>query len=67
LNLKDIKTITEISNQSGIKQDTLKKRIYKLIEEEELEEDIHYKKVGEGKQPYIFSKEGVEFILGGNK
>jgi response regulator of citrate/malate metabolism len=67
MDLKDIKTITEITQQSGIKQDTLKKRIYKLIEEKKLKEDIHYKKVGEGKQPYIFSKEGVEIILGGCK
>ena len=64
MNLKEIKSLSEISQETGIKQDTLKKRVYKLIEEGQLKEFQHYKKLGEGKQPYIFDKKGIEIILG---
>ena len=64
MNLKDIKTLTEISQETGIKQVTLKKKFYKLIEDGKLKEFQHYKKIGEGKQPYIFNEKGVEIILG---
>ena len=67
MNLKDIKTLSEISQETGIKQVTLKKKFYKLIEEGQLKEFQHYKKLGEGKQPYIFNKKGIEIILGGKE
>ena len=67
MNLKDIKSLSEISVETGIKQDTLKRRVYRLIEDGKLKEFQHYKKLGEGKQPYIFNEEGKEIILGGVK
>ena len=67
MNLKEIKSLSEISQETGIKQDTLKRRVYRLIEEDKLKEYQHYKKLGEGKRTYIFNKEGIEIILGGVK
>ena len=67
MNLKDIKSLSEISRETGIKQDTLKRRVYRLIEEDKLKEYQHYKKLGESKRTYIFNKKGIEIILGGVK
>ena len=67
MNLKEIKSLSEISVETGIKQDTLKRRVYRLIEYGKLKEYQHYKKLGEGKQPYIFNKKGIEIILGGKE
>lgn len=67
MNLKEIKSLSEISVETGIKQDTLKRRVYRLIEEGELKEFKHYKKLGEGKRTYIFNKKGIEIILGGKE
>ena len=64
MNLKEIKSLSEIAQETGIKRDTLKKKFYKLIEDGKLKEFQHYKKIGEGKQPYIFNEKGVEIILG---
>ena len=67
MNLKEIKSLSEISVETGIKQDTLKRRVYRLIEEDKLKEYQHYKKRGEGKRTYIFNKKGVEIILRGKE
>ena len=67
MNLKEIKSLSEIAQETGIKQDTLKRRVYRLIQEGELKEFKHYKKLGEGKRTYIFNKNGIEIILGGVK
>ena len=67
MNLKEIKSLSEISQETGIKQDTLKSRVYRLIEEAQLKEYQHYKKLGEGKRTYIFNKNGIEIILGGKE
>lgn len=64
MNLKEIKSLSEIATETGIKQDTLKRRVYRLIEEDKLKEYHHYKKLGEGKRTYIFNKNGIEIILG---
>ena len=67
MNLKEIKSLSEISVETGIKQDTLKRRVYRLIEEDKLKEYQHYKKLGEGKRTYIFNEKGAEIILGGKE
>lgn len=64
MNLKDIKTLSEIHQETGIGIKTLYKRLEKLIEEGELVEDTHYKKLGK-RMPVILSKEGVEKIVKG--
>ena len=66
MNLKEIKTIKELSEETGINQNTLKKKIYELINDGSLVEFKHYKKLGEN-QPYIFNKKGADIILGGVK
>ena len=58
MNLKDIKTLSEISKEKGISVKTLYKKTNRLIEDGKLKEFQHYKKLGEGKQPYIFNKKG---------
>ena len=66
MNLKEIKTISELSQETGIKQNTLRVKAYELINDGALVEFKHYKKLG-GNQPYIFNKKGVEIILGGKE
>lgn len=66
MNLKEIKTIKELSKETGLNQETLKKKVYNLINDGSLVEFKHYKKLGEN-QPYIFNKKGIEIILGGKE
>lgn len=66
MNLKDIKTLSEVSKETGIGVKTLYKRFEKLVNEGKLIEYEHYKKLGKN-QPVILSKEGIEKIIGGSK
>jgi hypothetical protein len=64
MNLKDIKTLSEISKEQGIKPKTLYKRFESMINSGELKEFSDYRKLG-GNLPVILSKGGVEKIIGG--
>lgn len=67
MNLKEIKTLSEISKETGISVRQLTRKLNKLIEEGDLKEFKHYRKLDGAKQPYILSKDGIEKITGGSK
>jgi hypothetical protein len=56
MELKDIKTLTEVSIQYEIPLKTLQSRL------KHLEEDIDYKRLGK-KQPTILSPKGIKKII----
>jgi dissimilatory sulfite reductase (desulfoviridin) alpha/beta subunit len=62
IELKDIKTLKEVSEEYKIGVTTLAQRMKLLIERKEFIDGKHYKKLGKG-QGTLLSPEGVEEIV----
>lgn len=64
MSLKDIRTISELSKETGKTVRTLTRKVEKLIKSGDLVEFTHYRKINGRNQPYIFNKKGIEKITG---
>lgn len=61
MDLKDIKTLREISKETGLPESTIKARLKSKARG--MQEGIHYRRLGP-RMPIIFSPEGVERLTG---
>lgn len=66
MSLKDIKTLSQLSKETGTNVKTLYKKFKEMVERRELIENEDYKKFEGKTQPTILSKEGAEKLIDKN-
>lgn len=66
MDLKDLKIISQLAEETGKKKKTLSKKFERMVESGLLIENEDYKKFGE-RNPVVLSKEGAEKLIWGGK